>query len=491
MTAPAIGAAIVLVPTLLVGARLPHAEASLRFWIICLLLFALGIGFAIGTKGGLGGRIAAGCLLAAAVIATIPPRGPTVFRDHLALSVGISRVAVIEGAVLSDLRPTASPYRRLIIAPIRVHTREGWTASAEGRISLMWEGPAHLASDRGDSLLPVRGDHLRVATVAPIVPAEEGVTTLWVDHDDLTLSPKGGAPALRRTLRGTIRGRLARLPRTVRGLASALLLGERGDLPAPFLDLVRRSGASHVLALSGMHLAVLAAIVSTVIARFVIARYRLLVVSPMLLFYVWIAGWIPSLVRALVLFMCAAIPRASLRRVPAPVLLARTIVITTFVAPRLVVELGYLLSVGALFGLILWTDPIAARLSRTLPRPVALYLACSAAAILGTGPISLVVFGTVYPIGIVLAGILSAAIVLEIWIVLLFLPFAFTPIVGTLSAALLRHTTRAIVAVSRLGAVVPSASGAAGVAVLVVLALPVLLSVRRRSPQPYEPRLDF
>lgn len=487
-TAPAVAAACAALPIVVVAA---HAGRFASFFVL--------IGVSIATASAVvirllrnspaSRRLSTGLVLAALVLVTVAPRARHLFEERAYPSLPYGSVVTVEGRIIDDLRPGASQWQHLAVEPIYVRNAERWRGSAEGRLSVIWEGSPYLVDADQTSTLPVRGDTLLITGCSGLPSGEE--TTLFVEPSDLRLVRRLGLVEVRRRVRRAVRVRLGRLSRSARGLAGALLLGERGDLPSTFLDLVKRAGASHVLALSGMHLAVLAGVLSVVVAPVVPRRFRTLILLPVLFGYVWIAGWIPSLVRALILLCCATLPRIRGRRVPSPLLLARTVLVSIVVAPRLVVEVGFLLSVGALLGLTLWTRPFASRFSLVLPEPLALYVGGSAAALLGTGPISLTLFGALYPAGLIFAGIFSALVVGVVWLVLLFLVVARVPVVGTVFIGVLEHATLVIEALARVGARIPPATGAAGVVVLVLLALLVLPSRRRRTAALHEPRLDF
>jgi ComEC/Rec2-related protein len=127
---------------------------------------------------------------------------------------------------------------------------------------------------------------------------------------------KGGIaePSVRRwawRLRESIRCRLARRLGTRARLPLALSIGERGSIGKPLRSAFSRLGISHLLALSGMHLGLIAAFVLALL-RFASVRGRL----PLLIIlttYVCVVGEVVSLFRAytlaLVLMLAAKVER--------------------------------------------------------------------------------------------------------------------------------------------------------------------------------------
>jgi hypothetical protein len=262
-------------------------------------------------------RIVAGVLLgtmvvAAAMIRMEHPRG----RFHTPLAA--DSLSSIQGIVRDDLRPGASRFRRLEIELLRVADRRGWQADAGGIVVLLWEDGEYLSAGE-QRRVPLRGDRITVSNLAGVPAGTPPV--LFVSPDQLLLQPAAGIGSWRGTVRTLVRRRLGRLDSISGPLVLALLLGDRGDLPSELSDLVRRAGAAHVLALSGMHLGVMAAILQLVLRPFAGVRSRMLLGLPALSLFVWIAGWIPSLVRALVLVTVVSVARFRYRRIPTPLVL--------------------------------------------------------------------------------------------------------------------------------------------------------------------------
>lgn len=365
-------------------------------------------------------------------------------------------VESLQGRLLHDLRPGTSPFRRVEIEAMRVATRRGWSGSASGRVIVMWQGTEYL--DAGDRrIMPVRGD-----TVTVLVPGgleiNRSPAVIWADDQHLSMKPAPGLPSMRRAAREWIRARLARLDPVGGPMVLALLLGDRGALSPELADDVRRSGASHVLALSGMHLGVLALILYRGPLRLVPPTARGWMILPLLLVYVWIAGWIPSLVRALVLVLVATIPRMRSVSVPMPLLLARTVVVVGVVSPETAGNLGFQLSVLALVGIVVISPGVVDRLTPIVGRRAGVYLGVTVAAMIPTAPLSLGVFGSVYPAGVLLAGVLSALIVVQMWLGVAFLGVAGVPVVGTALGRLIQWNTRVVGGAASLGGRMPAIS---------------------------------
>lgn len=115
------------------------------------------------------------------------------------------------------------------------------------------------------------------------------------------------------------------LSRSDYALLCSLVLGNRMQLTTSQREDFQQIGASHVLALSGMHLGVLFALVSFLFLRYYgTGRRRFLMVGLVLLFlwsYALLAGLSPSLLRAVVmmslLLVAQTLYRGAVRLVPA------------------------------------------------------------------------------------------------------------------------------------------------------------------------------
>jgi len=183
-----------------------------------------------------------------------------------------------------------------------------------------------------------------------------------------------------------------------RGLALALTLGERGALPDALRDDFVRAGIAHLLAISGLHLALGALLVAGVVRLLLLpfaARLppRALIVVPALasvplvLLQTALAGAPPSCLRAATMILHLTAARVFERRADAATAIGLAALVNLTIAPGAAQEVGFQLSFGA-SGAILWclsrrteTGGAPRRIQR-----VVLLARVSAAAFLGTAP---------------------------------------------------------------------------------------------------------
>lgn len=192
------------------------------------------------------------------------------------------------------------------------------------------------------------------------------------------------------------------------GLILALLCGARDFTEPSTSDAFRTAGLSHILALSGMHLSLFSslAVFAGRKAGSIHLSYilRIVIVSV----FVWFAGFSPSLLRA---FICVLISIfASIAGIPdLPMfdVLCAAFLVQCAVCPSHIHNAGFMLSYGALAGISLFAPLVNGFLSRLFPRSASSSLSSSVSAQAFTAPITLRVFGTFSPVGIIAAVFVS------------------------------------------------------------------------------------
>ncbi len=388
----------------------------------------------------------------------------------------------VSGRILHDLRPSPGGVRNLTVQLLEVADSRGWCGTAEGRVTVFWRGEATLLTNDGTAgIMPLRGDILTFHAGAD----GWGDATAWIERDEATIQPSDGRSArVRRRLREGLQDRFVRLDRDSRALVLALLLGDRGSLDPGLYDDIRKSGGAHVLALSGMHLGILALLVRRLLRLFLSPRWALTVTLSVLIGYVWLAGWIPSLLRAMVLTTVVGVATLRCRSRPGIAHLLVTVVVFAVAAPHLLRDLGFQYSVLALTGLFLVYPRISSDLQWIVPRSVAMYLGSSLAAILATAPLSLALFGVVYPSGLLLAGVLTVLVTLVMWSGLVTAGIAFVPFMGSAAIGVTAVLTRTLSVAGSVGERVPAlysdnSSWTIGFCFLAVVAAVILLLRRR------------
>jgi competence protein ComEC len=158
-------------------------------------------------------------------------------------------------------------------------------------------------------------------------------------------------------------------------LARGFVLGADDRIDPLTSEQFRRAGLSHLLAVSGQNVILLALLAGTALAVFGVGlRARLLITIVLIAVYVPVAGGGPSIQRAGVMGAAAIVAtlagRPSGRAYP-PLLAAAA---TLLINPRFGSDVGWQLSFAAVLGIMLWAGPlrelIEERLSGSLPKPL-------------------------------------------------------------------------------------------------------------------------
>lgn len=374
--------------------------------ILAALLLVDGPLTSTGSRGAIAlGLVAAAGAMGGALLAVRVGR-----RDGVVavLGIGVGVVLIVARVALSATGPATAP-------PIP-EARGPWSASV---VSV---GPLR-AGSRPAMLEIAAVPGLRVAATLPawpvIVPGDrvrvEGAIERPPDGEyGAYLLKIGAAGTLRaraveveppsgdlgRTLEGLRRGadeglRVA-IPEPEAGLASGILIGLRDrvdrDLGAAFTTV----GASHVVAISGWNIAIVATTLGALTGR-VARRRRAALTALAIVAYVVFVGSSPSVVRAAVMAAVVLFAREVGRPSRAAAAIAWAVTLLLILDPTLIGDIGFRLSALATAGLIVWGTPLTDRLSGAAPGRVRAWLAeslgVSFAAQLATLPVVALEFG--------------------------------------------------------------------------------------------------
>ncbi len=186
------------------------------------------------------------------------------------------------------------------------------------------------------------------------------------------------------------------LPEPEAGLAAGILIGLRDRVDRDLAAAFTTAGVSHVVAISGWNIAIVAAAVAAMTGRLG-RRRRSVVTLAAIVAYVAFAGGSASVVRAGLMAGVVLLARESGRAGRAAAALGWAVFLLLLVDPGLIGDAGFQLSSLATAGLILWASPITTWLECAgggrLPAWLTENLGVSLAAQAATLPIILVSFG--------------------------------------------------------------------------------------------------
>lgn len=149
----------------------------------------------------------------------------------------------------------------------------------------------------------------------------------------------------------------ASFPEDTVGFARAILLGDRRGIDYETNTAFKVSGISHIIAVSGLHVSILCAL----IYRFCLRKRHLvaLVGIPILILFAAITGFSPSITRAVVMQILVILGMALDREYDGMTALAFSCLLMTAINPLVVTSVGLQLSAGCMAGIFLFQEPIS------------------------------------------------------------------------------------------------------------------------------------
>jgi competence protein ComEC len=161
----------------------------------------------------------------------------------------------------------------------------------------------------------------------------------------------------------------AGMPARETQLARGFVLGEDDGIDTATVEDFRRAGLSHLLAVSGQNVALLALLAMPLLAALGLPlRIRLAWILAAIVVYVPLAGAGPSIVRAGVMGAIAVLATLAGRRSSRLYALAVAAIVTLAIDPRIAGDVGWQLSFAAVLGILALAQPlrrvIAARIGK-------------------------------------------------------------------------------------------------------------------------------
>ena len=292
------------------------------------------------------------------------------------------RVQQVEGIVVSDVDGYGDFSRfRMRMERVRSSGVDGgngansansaiWT-DADGTLLVSARADAEIAKQRdapyfryGDRLL-VRGriskppqlDDFDYAAYL----ARQGISEV-MDSRSVTIIGTGEGSAFYRSLYD-VRRRLAQsiaavVPEPQAALSQATLLGLRRSMPSDLTEDFRRSGAAHLLAISGLHVGILLSVSLSASATIFGRRWYLHLIAPLLVIWLYglLAGMSPSATRACIMgsVYLAALAFGRQRGSLAPIGFAAALMVA--VSPSVLYSISFQLSFAAIAGIAAFSD---------------------------------------------------------------------------------------------------------------------------------------
>lgn len=416
--------------------------------------------------------------------------------------LGIPRNSIVRftGTVLEDSRRLADGRSLVRMRADHAFGRDGSSSASEGEVLVT--APSGSSFSAGENLV-------LAATIVPFGFGADGASNLYAQLTKPQFTARvsaagihraGWSGALAETRSSLLHATLA-VAACAGGVSApllqALLTGNQDSLDAGVSGDFRRAGCAHILALSGMHLGILTALVSLLFSRLFGKRPAFLLGLIFVAFYIWLAGPRPSLLRAGLMFAVAGFALVRGRRVSGAAVLSICFCVQLAAVPQSGLSLSFQLSYLAIGG-ILFASPIVTRLAAPYVTPAGAALAgAGVGAHVAVLPLVAAVFGEVFPVGLVAGMLLGPLVAVYLWSGLVSMAVtslcgafaAGVPFASGLCVRVTEYLGQAMQAVVEIAAKVPGASIGVGPSLAVSLAAVCCLlipgaaarRVRRRS----------
>ncbi len=237
--------------------------------------------------------------------------------------------------------------------------------------------------------------------------AHQGIHSLMPEAEVVRLERGQGSVVLDLVYR--LRSRAHRVilrlfPEPEASLLSGILLGIESGIPADVREAFNRTATSHIIAISGFNITIVAGLFLGGFARWLGRRRGTAAAALGILIYTLLVGAQPSVVRSALMAGVALLARTLGRRVHGLASLSAAAVAMTLIQPGSLWDVGFQLSFAATLGLVLYADPLQRwlldrararldpRLAAALVQPISEFCLFTLAAQATTLPLTLFYF---------------------------------------------------------------------------------------------------
>ncbi|MDR2445475.1 MAG: ComEC/Rec2 family competence protein [Spirochaetaceae bacterium] len=343
----------------------------------------------------------AGIFFTAGFALGIACRGAANYSYYLFPGLETDNIVAVSGKLIDDPRNTASGRGMALLNLNASHGKRGLRVSARGKVMVFFpEGSIPRLKEFGrGSEIYIEGNFIKTDASSHSKTPMFRARSVHVTH------PPPRFEQWRTGIRlalidvfspGDATGR----GRDWGGLALALLLGIRDNLDGELSEQYRNAGCSYILALSGMHLAIVSSIIAFFLKKPLGLKKAALIGMLFILLYVFLVGAQPSLTRAAIMYVLGAIAIICAFPVNPALLLGFSFIIQIFVQPDSGDTVSFILSYLALAGILSLGQGAAGLFRGYVPEFAGSSLSASLGAFLATMSVSIVFFGSLRPIGI-------------------------------------------------------------------------------------------
>lgn len=197
-------------------------------------------------------------------------------------------------------------------------------------------------------------------------------------------------------------------------LCTAIATGSRATMSAPLREAYTRSGSAHLLAVSGLHVAIIFVLANILLRWLTLFGRGIQMLNVAVIVVIWayaaVTGLAVSVVRAALMFSALQIAMASASSYRSANVLATVAMVMIAVRPSVVLDVSFQLSTAAVAAIIYWVAPIyeqnytRSHTLNTLLSTILVGVVCT----LATAPLVAYWFGRVAVVGVVLNPLVVA-----------------------------------------------------------------------------------
>ncbi len=227
-------------------------------------------------------------------------------------------------------------------------------------------------------------------------------------------------------------------------LINAMLLGSDYYLDDDIYSDFRFSGVSHILVVSGMHLAIIVGSIYSLLKKFNCNRFVCMcVLIPIIILYMFVSGFGSSVFRSAVMFIILLLSHLFGEESDSLNSLGFATLFICFLNPYSAVDIGFLLSVSATAGIIYLSPILHLKMMKFTPikmksilSPILKLVAVSTSALLFITPILVFTFGTINPLSLVSSIVLTLPSTLFLTLAALSVLISFMPLISSFTSIL-------------------------------------------------------
>lgn len=195
-------------------------------------------------------------------------------------------------------------------------------------------------------------------------------------------------------------------------LCKAILLGDKAALPADVKESFSKTGTSFMIVVSGMHLAIVTGFILFLFRKTVKNKVLLCIIALLaIIVYSAVTGFSSSVIRSAIMVAMTYIGAVFFRQAESVNSLGIAALALTLFNPFSVGDVGMLLSFSATLGIVLWSRPLAEytirrfKVKRKFFKRIIESACVSLSASLWIMPITILAFGTISPLTVIISVI--------------------------------------------------------------------------------------